>query len=97
MNVAHGSVVDEDALIAALQMSLGQQGWMFAANRVPEVFTMDNVVLTPHIGSATVETRRAMGDLTVDNLSSIFLMAVITPIPNAFVDWLNDQLCPGPL
>ena len=76
MNVARGSVVDEDALIAALQDgSLGAAGLdVFAAEPyVPEVlFTMDNVVLTPHIGSATVETRRAMGDLTVDNLVQYF-------------------------
>ncbi len=86
VNVARGSVVDEDALIAALQDgSLGAAGLdVFAAEPyVPEVlFTMDNVVLTPHIGSATVETRRAMGDLTVDNLVQYFSDGqVITPIP----------------
>ena len=86
VNVARGSVVDEDALIAALQDgSLGGAGLdVFAAEPyVPEVlFTMDNVVLTPHIGSATVETRRAMGDLTVDNLVQYFSDGqVITPIP----------------
>ncbi len=86
INVARGSVVDENALIAALkQKRLGAAGLdVFAAEpHVPEVlFTMDNVVLTPHIGSATVETRRAMGDLTVDNLIQYFSDGqVITPIP----------------
>jgi lactate dehydrogenase-like 2-hydroxyacid dehydrogenase len=47
---------------------------------------MDQVVLTPHIGSATVETRRAMGDLTVDNLVQYFSDGpVITPIPECSV------------
>ena len=43
---------------------------------------MENVVLTPHIGSASVETRRAMGDLVCDNLSQ-FLKdgTVLTPVP----------------
>jgi len=84
--VARGSVVDENALVAALQNeSLGAAGLdVFAAEpHVPEVlFTMDNVVLTPHIGSATIETRRAMGDLTVDNILQYFLDGqIITPIP----------------
>jgi lactate dehydrogenase-like 2-hydroxyacid dehydrogenase len=86
VNVARGSVVDENALVAALQNeSLGAAGLdVFAAEpHVPEVlFTMDNVVLTPHIGSATIETRRAMGDLTVDNIVQYFSDGqVITPIP----------------
>ena len=90
VNVARGSVVDEGALIAALQdKSLGAAGLdVFATEpHVPEVlFTMDQVVLTPHIGSATVETRRAMGDLTVDNLVQYFSDGqVITPIPECSV------------
>ena len=40
---------------------------------VPEaLLAMDNVVLLPHIGSATVETRRAMGQLVIDNLEAFF-------------------------
>ena len=86
VNVARGSVVDEDALIAALQDGrLGAAALdVFASEpHVPEVlFSMDNVILTPHIGSATIETRRAMGDLTVDNLVQYFSDGqVITPIP----------------
>ncbi|WP_171128581.1 MULTISPECIES: 2-hydroxyacid dehydrogenase [unclassified Ruegeria] len=72
INVSRGSVVDEAALINALQN--GELGWagldVFAEEpRVPQALRdLPNVVLLPHAGSATVETRAAMGDLTVDNL-----------------------------
>ena len=47
-----------------------------------ELKKMDNVVLTPHIGSATIQTRQAMGDLTCDNLLSYFKSGkVFTPVP----------------
>ena len=43
---------------------------------------MENVVLTPHIGSATTQTRQSMGDLTCDNLLSYFKSGkVFTPVP----------------
>ena len=76
INVARGSVHDEDALIAALQDGrLGAAGLdVFAQEpHVPEaLLKLDNVVLQPHQGSATVETRKAMGDLVVDNLAAHF-------------------------
>ncbi len=76
INVSRGSVVDEEALVAALaQERLGAAGLDVFANEphVPEaLIAMDNVVLLPHQGSATVETRRAMGDLVVDNLAAHF-------------------------
>ena len=86
VNVSRGSVVDEPALVAALQDgSLGAAGLdVFAEEpHVPEaLFTMPNVVLTPHIGSATVETRRAMGNLVVDNLLQHLADGrVISPVP----------------
>jgi lactate dehydrogenase-like 2-hydroxyacid dehydrogenase len=76
VNIARGSVVDEPALVAALQDGrLGGAGLdVFAAEpRVPEaLFALDNVVLQPHVASATYPTRRAMGQLVVDNLAAFF-------------------------
>ena len=76
INVARGSVVDEPALVAALQEGrLGGAGLDVFVDEpnVPEaLFAMDNVVLQPHQGSATVETRRAMGDLVLANLAAHF-------------------------
>ena len=72
VNVSRGSVVDEVALVAALQE--GRLGWagldVFEREpQVPEALCkLPNVVLSPHVGSVTVETRAAMGALTVDNL-----------------------------
>ncbi|MDJ0609511.1 MAG: 2-hydroxyacid dehydrogenase [Kiloniellales bacterium] len=76
INIARGSVVDEPALVSALEAgTLGGAGLdVFEAEpRVPEaLFAMENVVLQPHLGSATVETRHAMGDLVVENLRAHF-------------------------
>ena len=76
INVARGSVVDEPALVAALQDGkLGAAGLDVFADepRVPEaLLSMDNVVLSPHQGSGTTETRRAMGDLVLENLRAHF-------------------------
>ena len=74
--LASVSVVDEQALVKALaDGSLGAAGLdVFESEpKVPEeLFGMDQVVLQPHVGSATHETRKAMGDLTVDNLRAHF-------------------------
>ncbi len=76
VNVARGAVVDEEALVEALQSGkLGGAGLDVFVNepQVPQVlFGMDNVVLQPHVGSATVETRRAMSQLVLDNLDAHF-------------------------
>lgn len=76
INIARGSVIDEAALVAALQDGrLGAAG-LDVFDKEPEVppalFALDNVVLTPHVGSFTVEARRAMGQLAVDNLRAHF-------------------------
>ena len=86
INVARGSCVDEAALAAALKEGrLGAAGLDVFEDEphVPEaLFAMDQVVLLPHQGSATVETRKAMGDLVVDNLAAHFAgKPVLTPVP----------------
>ena len=72
INMARGSVVDEPALIKALQdkriLSAGLDVYVNEPQVPQELIEMDNVVLFPHLGSATVETRRAMDQLVVDNL-----------------------------
>jgi len=86
INVSRGSVVDEAELVKALQDGrLGSAGLDVFENEphVPEpLLSMPNVVLLPHVGSATVETRQAMSDLTCDNLSQ-FLKdgTTLTPVP----------------
>jgi len=72
VNVARGGVVDDGALAAALRSGriAGAALDVFENEPalLPELTTMDNVVLTPHIASASVSTRRAMTSLAVDNL-----------------------------
>lgn len=72
INIARGSVVDEDALVAALLAGrLAGAGLDVFADepKVPEdLLGLDNVVLLPHLGSGTHETRAAMAELTLANL-----------------------------
>ena len=85
VNIARGSIIDEGALLGALQ-----QGRIAGAGldvfvdepRVPEgFFALDNVVLQPHVGSATHTTRKAMGQLVIDNLAAHFAgKALLTPV-----------------
>jgi lactate dehydrogenase-like 2-hydroxyacid dehydrogenase len=50
-------------------------------NAPTQLFDLENVTLTPHVASATVETRQAMGDLTVDNLLQFYKDGkVISPV-----------------
>lgn len=86
INVSRGSVVDEPAMVSALQD--GRLGYaaldVFEAEpKIPDALkTMPNVVLLPHVGSATHETRAAMGGLVVDNLlEHLGKGKVLTPVP----------------
>jgi lactate dehydrogenase-like 2-hydroxyacid dehydrogenase len=85
VNIARGSVIDEEALVSALvEGRLGGAGLdVFAQEpHVPDaLLAMDNVVMLPHQGSGTIETRAAMADLVVANLDAFFAgEALPTPI-----------------
>src|SRR5215472_1315830 len=85
VNVARGSVVDERALIAALaEGRLGHAAldvFESAPNPSPELLKLPNVIVQPHHGSATVETRTAIGRLMIDNLSAHFAgRLLLTPV-----------------
>ena len=86
INVARGTVIDEQALIAALKsgtiLAAGLDVFEKEPNVPDELKSMQNVVLLPHIGSASVVTRNAMDQLVVDNLKSWFAgKPPLTPVP----------------
>ena len=86
VNIARGSVVDEDALVDALVGGrLAGAGLDVFADepQVPKaLLTMDNVVLLPHVASGTVETRAGMEKLTLRNLDSFLKSGqLVTPVP----------------
>jgi hydroxypyruvate reductase len=86
VNVARGSVVDEAALVDALERGvIGGAGLDVFENEpnVPErLRAMPHVVLAPHIGSATGSTRNAMADLATANLEALFAGRPLkTPVP----------------
>ena len=76
INVARGSVIDEAALVRALVGKRIAGAGLDVFEHEPQVPTelmaLDNVVLLPHIASATVETRQAMADRVADNLDAFF-------------------------
>jgi lactate dehydrogenase-like 2-hydroxyacid dehydrogenase len=85
INVARGTVVDEDALLAALEnrtiLGAGLDVFLNEPMINPRFVKLDNVVLQPHVGSATVETRFAMGKLVRDNLAAHFAGGpLLTPV-----------------
>ncbi|HEX7040294.1 MAG TPA: 2-hydroxyacid dehydrogenase [Trueperaceae bacterium] len=86
VNVGRGSTVDEDALIAALRdgtiMAAGLDVFRNEPHVDPRFLGLDNVVLLPHVGSASLPTHDAMGELLVANLRSWFETGEpLTPVP----------------
>ena len=86
INIARGSVVDQTALIHALQhktiAGAGLDVFWDEPKVDAELRKLPNVVLTPHIGANTHETRRAMADLALANLKAFFNhQPVLTPVP----------------
>ncbi len=74
VNTARGEIVDESALVAELvsgRIRAGLDVFAHEPHVPPEVFGLPNVVLTPHLGSATPQTREAMTRLVVDNLLAL--------------------------
>jgi len=76
VNISRGLVVDEKALIEALQNNViagaGLDVFADEPNIPAELLALDNVILQPHVASATVTTRTAMGQLVLDNLAHYF-------------------------
>jgi lactate dehydrogenase-like 2-hydroxyacid dehydrogenase len=85
INISRGSVVDQDAMIAALRQGrLGHAALDVYAQeptQEPSLVSLHNVTLYPHHASGTVETRDAMAQLVVDNLAAFFAgKALLTPV-----------------
>ncbi len=76
VNAARGAIVDEDALIAALRSGKLAAAGLDVYKNEPDIHPgfaeLDNVFLLPHVGSATEETRGAMGLRALDNLDAFF-------------------------
>ena len=86
VNVARGSVVDEAALVEALQDGTIAGAGLDVFENEPNVpsalLALDNVVLTPHVGSATWQTRHAMADRAFGNLQAHFAgKPLLSPVP----------------
>jgi len=86
VNVARGSVVDEAALIEALEQGLIAGAGLDVFEDEPHVperlRALPNAVLTPHVGSATAQTRQAMAGLALGNLVALRQgLPLLTPVP----------------
>jgi lactate dehydrogenase-like 2-hydroxyacid dehydrogenase len=77
VNTGRGPSVDDEALIAALKSghirAAGLDVFDGEPNVNPDYFTLENVTLLPHLGSATIETRDAMGNRALDDLDAVLL------------------------
>jgi lactate dehydrogenase-like 2-hydroxyacid dehydrogenase len=88
VNVARGSVVDEAALVEALRdgtiLGAGLDVFEHEPDIHPGLLELPNAVLLPHVGSASIPTRNAMGRLVVENLLNWFdYGAPVTPVPES--------------
>ena len=86
INAARGPVVDEAALAWALKSRLIAGAALDVYEREPavqqELLALENVVLSPHLGSSTTETRVAMADLAALNVIAVLTgQAAVTPVP----------------
>lgn len=86
VNVARGSVVDQEALVAALEggriAGAGLDVFTDEPDVPAELLERDDVVLLPHVGSGTAQTREAMAQLVLDNVAAFLASGVlITPVP----------------
>jgi lactate dehydrogenase-like 2-hydroxyacid dehydrogenase len=86
INTSRGPVVDEKALAWALRMHLiagaGLDVFEEEPKVEPELLTLENVMLVPHLGSGTVETRTAMADLAARNVAAVLSgQSPLTPVP----------------
>lgn len=86
INVGRGTVVDEEALIFALRTGIiaaaGLDVLVDEPNVSDDMHGLDNLIILPHIGSASVSTRTAMADLVAENIISWFKSGkAITPVP----------------
>ncbi len=91
VNIARGGIVDDAALAAALRerriAAAGLDVFEGEPKVHPDLLTVPNVVLTPHIASATVPTRRAMANLAVDNLIGFLVNGKpLTPLNPAVLE-----------
>ena len=94
VNTSRGPVIDEHDLIEALRSGhlggVGLDVYDNEPNIGPELIGMENVILTPHIASATIEARQKMGDQAVDAILDVFAGKKPDNIVNEEV-WTNRR------